>query len=228
MDFSIGLIDRLFGERMTLEVPSADGKIVKREVTRKWFDNMVAEKKIVRQDTAANEQEAISRIEGGVITEKEAAAFFSQIYKDRVHSEWPGLARQINSTLKSDLPDDLESVVEVLSAVISFQLGCLPNLFPQQQANRLRGAVLAMLKGDIVERMASYDRVWKKAIEENLYPQEAIATTLVYDRFGSKKRVQIGQRSVASPLLVSLVGAALLELSSAWWKELSSKYRIVP
>jgi hypothetical protein len=46
MNFSVGLIDGLFGKRITLEVPCPDGSVVQRQVTQKWFDRMVAEKKI--------------------------------------------------------------------------------------------------------------------------------------------------------------------------------------
>jgi hypothetical protein len=38
--FSVGLIDRLFGKRTTLEIPGGNGKIIKRTVTEKWLETM--------------------------------------------------------------------------------------------------------------------------------------------------------------------------------------------
>jgi hypothetical protein len=46
MDFCVGFIDRLFGERIPLEVPGPDGKIITRNVTKKWLDRMIAEGKM--------------------------------------------------------------------------------------------------------------------------------------------------------------------------------------
>jgi hypothetical protein len=162
------------------------------------------------------------------ISEGDAVGLFLHQSKTRVFEEWPGLARQINATLKTHLPDNVEAIAEVLTAVLSIKLHCLPNLFPQEQANRLRGDVDSRLRNGIVELVASYDRIWDEAIEDNVHPQEAIATALIYNRFGSKDRVQIGEQFVPSPLLVTLVGTALVELSGAWWKNLLSKYRVVP
>ena len=46
MRFSIGLWDSLFGERITIEIPTPDGKITKREVTKKWFERKQSKGKI--------------------------------------------------------------------------------------------------------------------------------------------------------------------------------------
>lgn len=50
MKFSVGLFDELFGKRMELEVPTKDGRVVKRSVTRKWFEKMRADGKMSRID----------------------------------------------------------------------------------------------------------------------------------------------------------------------------------
>lgn len=46
MNFSDGFLDSLFGEKITLELPDGNGGIIKREVTKKWFNKMVAEGKL--------------------------------------------------------------------------------------------------------------------------------------------------------------------------------------
>ena len=43
MNFSIGLLDSLFGDWVTLRVPGPNGEIIRREVTKKWLKKMEAE-----------------------------------------------------------------------------------------------------------------------------------------------------------------------------------------
>ena len=46
MKTSVGFWDALFGEKVTLELPSANGGIKKVEVTRKWMEQMEREGKM--------------------------------------------------------------------------------------------------------------------------------------------------------------------------------------
>ena len=46
MRFDVGWFDRLFGKKLELEVPTTDGRTVRRKVTGKWLDKMEAEGKI--------------------------------------------------------------------------------------------------------------------------------------------------------------------------------------
>lgn len=46
MSVSVGFWDSLFGDKVTLELPDGKGGIVKRQVTKKWLDKMVAEGQI--------------------------------------------------------------------------------------------------------------------------------------------------------------------------------------
>ena len=50
MKFSISLRDELFGERLEIETPRPDGSVMKRSVTKKWFERMQAEGKISNID----------------------------------------------------------------------------------------------------------------------------------------------------------------------------------
>lgn len=38
MSFSVGILDTLFGQRITLEIPNSYGNIVRRSVTKKWYE----------------------------------------------------------------------------------------------------------------------------------------------------------------------------------------------
>lgn len=38
MPFSVGILDTLFGQRLTLEIPDSQGNIVRRSVTKKWYE----------------------------------------------------------------------------------------------------------------------------------------------------------------------------------------------
>jgi len=46
MKTSLGLIDKLFGKKITLELPKSDGSKRKVIVSKKWFDKMKSEGKI--------------------------------------------------------------------------------------------------------------------------------------------------------------------------------------
>lgn len=46
MRFSVGILDSLFGKRITLETADEKGTIIKREVTKKWLEKMEQEGKM--------------------------------------------------------------------------------------------------------------------------------------------------------------------------------------
>lgn len=48
MKTSVGIWDALFGERVTLEIPSPNGSIKKVAVTKKWVEKMEREEKMKR------------------------------------------------------------------------------------------------------------------------------------------------------------------------------------
>lgn len=50
--FSVGLLDKLFGEKVVVTLPQQDGTSRQRTVTRKWLERVEAEGKIQRQDAA--------------------------------------------------------------------------------------------------------------------------------------------------------------------------------
>jgi hypothetical protein len=46
MRFSLGMLDWLFGEKITVELPTANGAMRRFTVTKKWHEKMIAEGKI--------------------------------------------------------------------------------------------------------------------------------------------------------------------------------------
>jgi len=46
MRFSKGLFDSLFGEKVELELPDKKGNLIRRKITKKYFDQMLNEGKI--------------------------------------------------------------------------------------------------------------------------------------------------------------------------------------
>ena len=40
MKFSVSFLDFLFGEKVMLDVPTANGQIIKRRVTKRWLEDM--------------------------------------------------------------------------------------------------------------------------------------------------------------------------------------------
>ena len=54
--FSTGFFDSLFGEKVEIEIPGPAGETVKRTVTKKWWDQMIAEGKISRSVRPTDER----------------------------------------------------------------------------------------------------------------------------------------------------------------------------
>ncbi len=48
MRFAIGLLDYLFGEKVTLEVPGEGGELRRRKVTRRWLEQVERDGKMAR------------------------------------------------------------------------------------------------------------------------------------------------------------------------------------
>jgi hypothetical protein len=46
MKTHVGILDKLFGVRVTLNLPQPDGKFKQVQVTKKWFDKMQHEQKV--------------------------------------------------------------------------------------------------------------------------------------------------------------------------------------
>lgn len=46
MKFHVGFLDKLFGEKIELEIPDGKGNVIKRTVTKKWYEKMIQEGKI--------------------------------------------------------------------------------------------------------------------------------------------------------------------------------------
>lgn len=47
----MGILDFLFGKKVTLEIPDQNGNIVKRKISKKTFDEMIAKGDLKRADT---------------------------------------------------------------------------------------------------------------------------------------------------------------------------------
>lgn len=48
--FSVGFLDSIFGEKLELELPTEEGGVVKRQVTKKWLGRMIHEGRIRKAD----------------------------------------------------------------------------------------------------------------------------------------------------------------------------------
>lgn len=46
MKFHVGFLDNMFGEKIELEIPDGKGNIIKRRVTKKWYEKMIQEGKM--------------------------------------------------------------------------------------------------------------------------------------------------------------------------------------
>jgi hypothetical protein len=67
MSFSVGFMDNLFGEKIELELPDSNGKIIKRTVTKKWYEKMIRDGKFKKIEEEVIRVHMLHPVDGYVI-----------------------------------------------------------------------------------------------------------------------------------------------------------------
>lgn len=60
----MGFLDFLFGKKITLEIPDKEGNIVKKKISKKMFDELVAQGKLKEADTVKVKAHILDPIRG--------------------------------------------------------------------------------------------------------------------------------------------------------------------
>jgi len=166
-----------------------------------------------------------------------AAATAAQTTFVTVEKHWPALKRTLQERFK-DLPafqTPSMAALDLVVAVIALDLQALPNVFPKDQANRLRRYVLSFLEiheeyGTYVrEEIALYEEAFRKHLSDGHVtgdPISAIPVRLLNRWFGGGEGLQSGGVRIVDPLLLATVTEWLFRLTGTW-KEIQRDYRIV-
>jgi hypothetical protein len=167
------------------------------------------------------------------ISELDAASQFVLTMLSGVEQGWQAITTEFAPLIGSKAAklNNPWAQHEFMLAVISSQLQALPNLFPPDQARRMRAHALAMLTtpelgSEPCEMIQAYEQAWKNALHNSEAPFGAMASIL-YDRLRLVASVEIGGERFKSPLLLMAMGMAVTSFKVGWWKNLQSSYRVV-
>ena len=168
------------------------------------------------------------------ISELEAAGIFVVSMVRGVQDTWPSIVSELASLLGEDVQRmDTEQVkFDFVLAVIAVQMQALSNLFPADQAARIREHVLKCISSpDLgtypIDSLKEYEHAWKASLDAREPPWGSLASIL-YDKIGCNKSVSVGDAKVKSPILLVGLGSAIVRLGRAWWKDFISAYELVP
>ena len=166
------------------------------------------------------------------ISEEEAAAQFVIAMLTGVRENWTKITGSFRTLMhKSEKLDSPWAQLEFGIATMSTQLRALANLFPAEQAERIRGYVLNCLSSAeageaALEALEAYDGAWDDSIEAGEPPFGAVAVRLCHRlKFGPSDIATVGE--FMDPMFLMALGGAITTTFSGWWKILLGTHRVV-
>mgnify|MGYP001620200477 CR=1 FL=1 len=162
------------------------------------------------------------------MNEADASILFVQSILKAGRDTWPGLVRNVQSLLEHDtakINQDL-AAFEFSIACLACQAEAIPNLFPGQQGARILWHTLDTIRnlpfgGVAIEAFGNYKTTWSRALEQGEIPSDAVAN-LLCERIGLVAAVDILGIRFRDPLLIELIGEAVVTTPAGWWKQHSS------
>lgn len=168
------------------------------------------------------------------ISELKAASLFVVNMVEDVQENWSSIISELVPLLgKSVQRMDTEQVkFDFVLAVIAAQMQALSNLFPVDQAARIREHIFKYISSlDLgsyaIDSLKEYEHAWKASLDAREPPWDGLASIL-YDKIGCNKSVSVGDAKVKSPILLVGLGSAIVRLGRAWWKDFISAYELAP
>ncbi|WP_018759608.1 hypothetical protein [Paenibacillus terrigena] len=202
--FSVGLFDRLFGKKTTLELSDGKGGIVKRTVTEKWLATMQeqGEMSVVRES-------AINSISSDM-----AVAFVFKAAMDDLPLKWEYVKSEIigYDVIFKDIPEEWAQF-EFILASLGLDLLALYNLYPKEQATELHEQVLTLVRQmeEIGENSSTavhdYYLVVSDAVSNTENPLEYAASFLCH---------RLDLTEDIGPIVLTGIMAGITQLGGKW------------
>ncbi|KAA8748205.1 hypothetical protein [Paenibacillus sp. UASWS1643] len=175
--FSVGIFDRLFGKKTTLELTDSKGSVVERIVTEKWLETMKEQEKVsvVKESSVSS------------ISSQEAVGIVIKAVTDDLPLKWAHVQSEIigyNAIFK-EVPEEWAQF-EFLLASLGLDLLALYNLYPKEQAIKMHEQVLSLIgqMEEIGENSATavhdYYLVASDAISKTENPLDYVASFLCH------------------------------------------------
>ncbi|CCC86290.1 hypothetical protein PPM_p0140 (plasmid) [Paenibacillus polymyxa M1] len=206
--FSVGLFDRLFGKKTTLELSDGSGGIVKRTVTEKWLETMQEQGKIsVVRESALDS-----------ISTEMAVGFVFKAAMDDLSLKWENIKSEIigYDVIFNDVPEEWAQF-EFILASIGLDLLAVYNLYSKEQAIEIHEQVLTLVgKMDEIGENSStavhdYYLVASDAVSNAESPLEYVASFLCH-------RLDLAED--IGPIALTGIMAGITQLAGKWrWIE---------
>ena len=168
------------------------------------------------------------------LSEVEAAGQFVLMIANGIEQHWSEIAKDIKDIFPEEesLADDQYASFEFVLAVIACQIQALPNLLPADQAYRIRQYIIQCISSPELgeypaETIQEYQNAWDQSLRESEPPFYGIAAVL-FDKVGCQSKVQFGEASFKSPLLLMALAEKIVTFGGPWWKTVTEKYELVP
>ncbi len=166
------------------------------------------------------------------LSEVEAAGQFVLTICRDVQQQWPQIVEDLKWVSVHALPKDQFAAYEFTLAVIAVQIQALPNLFPIQQATRLREYILRCISLSELgsysrDIMQEYQNVWDESLQRLEIPLHGIAATL-FDRLGCQRYMEFQGMTFKSPIFLMALSEKLTMPWPFCWKEVAEDYVLIP
>lgn len=169
------------------------------------------------------------------ISEKEAATVFMVSIIDNLRDGLGTFHSALQEILGQHFEIDSSKIAsEFMVCMTVMHLQSLINIFPKEQANRLRQYVLDELCFNehaisLTETIAKYQQAWDLKSEGNnpFAPMSAIILTFL-ERIGYAKKVSAGNEECVHPGVLMALGQVFMKSVKPTWKDIASDYRVVP
>lgn len=213
MKTSIGLWDRLFGKKVTMEIPH-EGTIVNRIVSKKWLDQMIEQGKM---STVPKKEQ---------IDCKTTIQLLLTRYSDESQQNWSQLKITITDfeQIFGHLNEDWVQYEFTLAAMGS-DLLALYNLFPKVKADELTATLIENINiieeiGVVsVEAVLEYFDVAQQALDDAIPPIDYVVSLLL-------QRLEITEvESNMTVLLTELI--VVVSSMIGKWKWINETYIVV-
>jgi len=168
------------------------------------------------------------------IKEIDAAGQFVMSITRGVQQHWSSIAKELNELPLKDKPisEDEYAAFEFCLAVIVCQIQALPNLLNEKQASRIREYILQCISNPDLgsypkDAITEYQTAWDDSLKQGELPIYGIASVL-FDKLECKNMLEIGDNKFKSPVFLMVLGEKVVTFGGPWWKNIISKYKIVP
>lgn len=168
------------------------------------------------------------------ITETEIAGLFVLAFTQEIKQHWTEIDKELSNILpgKMSFSENKYASFEFALAVIVVQLQALPNIFPIDQANRIREHVIKYISSPELgsypsDTINEYQIAWDKALKEAEIPLYNVASLLL-DKLQLQSTIEVNNITLKDPLLLMILSEKIIKFGGGWWKTISKKYKIRP